>query len=407
MTSLDVPRGWSAVTLGDLAAPIPNAIADGPFGSNLKTSDYVESGVPVLQGKNITADTFRWTDVRYISERKAQELRRSFVRVGDVLVVKIGSVGYSAIVRGLQGFDVAVIPANMAKVTPNHLTVDVDYLHRWLTSPQAKNYLVGAASKTAQPALSLGKIKALPVPLPPLPEQRRIAAILDQADALRAKRRDSMALLDTLAQSIFLDMFGSPVLNERGWPTTTVADMCDLVRGSSPRPQGDGRYFGGPIPRLMVADITRDGWHVTPRIDSLTLEGAKRSRPVPAGTVVMAVSGNVGLASLLTVDACIHDGFVGFTELQTSIIEPEFLLALLRLLQSTGYERAKAGAIFINLTTADIKAMRVPLPPLHLQQRFVCAVGRAMHLKCRHTDSLAGLDELFASLQHRAFRGEL
>src|SRR5207244_2434012 len=83
--------------------------------------------------------------------------------------------------------------------------------------------------------------------------------------------------IDSLTQSIFFDMFGDPMKNERGWPTERVSDLCELVRGSSPRPQGDSRFFGGPIPRLMVADITRDGWLVTPRIDSLTIEGAKRS----------------------------------------------------------------------------------------------------------------------------------
>src|SRR3990167_11473857 len=177
-----MPPSWRLTTLGEVAAPVPNAIVDGPFGSNLKLSDYVEDGVPVLQGKNITNDSFRWVDVRFISHHKAAELKRSSVRVGDILIVKIGSIGYAAIVDSLSGFDFAIIPANLAKVTPYGTKIDIGYLHRWLTSLDAKRYFVGAASKTAQPALSLGKIKNLPVPLPPLPEQRRIAEILAKAD---------------------------------------------------------------------------------------------------------------------------------------------------------------------------------------------------------------------------------
>src|SRR5258706_164808 len=100
------------------------------------------------------------------------------------------------------------------------------------------------------------------------------------------------------------------------WPTKRVEEICNLVRGSSPRPKGDSRFFGGPIPRLMIEDITRDGWLVTPRVDSLTELGATMSRPVKAGTIVMAVSGNIGLCAQLAVDACIHDGFVAFKELR-------------------------------------------------------------------------------------------
>jgi len=110
-----LPSNWRVTTIGEVAAPVPNAIVDGPFGSNLKLNDYVENGVPVLQGKNITNDAFQWFDVRFISDRKANELKRSSVRLGDILLVKIGSIGYSAVIRDLRGFDFAIIPANWLK----------------------------------------------------------------------------------------------------------------------------------------------------------------------------------------------------------------------------------------------------------------------------------------------------
>src|SRR5262249_44765930 len=159
---------------------------------------------------NITDNEFRWFDVRFVSKRKSDELRRSHVRVGDILIVKIGSIGYSAILDDLQGYSHAIIPANLAKVSPDPTRVSRRYLFRWLTSPQTKEYLARSASQTAQPALSLTKIKSLPVPLPPLPEQKRIASILDKADGLRRKRREAIGKLDTLLQSVFLEMFGDP-----------------------------------------------------------------------------------------------------------------------------------------------------------------------------------------------------
>ena len=187
---------------------IAESIVDGPFGSNLKTSDYVESGVPVLQGKNITGNQFVWKEVRYVSYTKAEQLKRSSTIVGDHLLIKIGSIGYSAMLDDLNGHPFAIIPANLARVRPNRSLVDDRYLHHVLTSDEVVRYFQRVASKTAQPALSLEKIKATQIPLPPLAEQKRIAAILDAADALRAKRREALAQLDSLLQATFLEMFG-------------------------------------------------------------------------------------------------------------------------------------------------------------------------------------------------------
>ena len=147
-------KGWATAELSESwQLRIPNAIVDGPFGSNLKLSDYVEQGIPVLQGQNVTGDVFNFSNVRYISEAKAEQLKRSSVHVGDHLLVKIGSIGYTAVIDSLCGYDFTIIPANLAKVTPNPERVDSRFLHRWLTSAETKQYLIRSASKTAQPAL--------------------------------------------------------------------------------------------------------------------------------------------------------------------------------------------------------------------------------------------------------------
>ena len=180
------------------------------------------------------------------------------------------------------------------------------------------------------------------------------------------------------------------------WQRVKVGDLCDLVRGSSPRPKNDPRYYGGPIPRLMVADVTRDGFLVTPQIDSLTEAGAKLSRPVKAGTVVMAVSGNVGLMSRLAVDACIHDGFVGFVNLSEKV-QPRYFMWLMTHLKGSLAQRT-AGAIFQNTTTAAIKELEIPLPPLEEQQRIANRLDAADRLRAQRRDAVATLDALTHSL---------
>jgi type I restriction enzyme M protein len=157
-----------------------------------------------------------------------------------------------------------------------------------------------------------------------------------------------------------------------------LGDLSDIVRGSSPRPQGDSRYYGGNIPRLMIADVTRDGMYVEPQIDFLTEEGATLSRPMKAGDVVVAVSGNVGLPAILKVDACIHDGFVGFRNLSKTVL-PEFLYyCLLRLKEFSGNQ--SIGAIFKNLTTSQVADIEIPLPPISIQKETVKNLRTYQHI---------------------------
>ena len=153
------------------------------------------------------------------------------------------------------------------------------------------------------------------------------------------------------------------------WPREKLGRVCVIVRGSSPRPKGDARYYGGNVPRLMVEDCTRDGIYVTPRIDFLTDEGAKLSRPMAAGDVVIVVSGNPGLPAILAVDCCIHDGFVGLRQLNKDRVSSDYLYHYLSFIKSHTDSQA-TGAIFRNLTTDQVANVEILLPPLAEQRRI-------------------------------------
>jgi len=175
-----------------------------------------------------------------------------------------------------------------------------------------------------------------------------------------------------------------------------LESICEVVRGSSPRPQGDKRYYGGSIPRLMVADITRDGKQVIPKIDSLTEQGAKLSRPMKQGDIVIAVSGNPGLPAILAVDACIHDGFAGLRNLDIAKICKDYLYHYLIYIKNQNSNKA-VGAIFKNLTTDQIKNIEIPLPPLAEQQRIAAILDKADALREKRRRAIAKLDELLES----------
>src|SRR5262245_61307119 len=318
--------------------------------------------MPHVGGDNMESESGRIVGVKTAGELTLISGKYAF-RAGEILYSKIRPALNKVTIPDFDG----VCSADIYPLRVNTSVADSRYLVYVLRSREFLAYTEQHSSRTNIPKVNRDSLLSYKVALPPLAEQRRIADVLDRAEALRAKRRAALGQLDTLTQAIFLDMFGDPVHNSKKWAIAKVSELCELVRGSSPRPQGDLRFFGGPVPRLMVADITRDGWLVTPRIDSLTIEGAKLSRPIASGTVVMAVSGNVGLVSRLAIDACIHDGFVAFMGLDRSRYDPAYFLALLHFSKAL-HEKGKAGAIFTNLTTADIKAMQLPLPPITLQE---------------------------------------
>ncbi|MFC2141346.1 restriction endonuclease subunit S, partial [Acidobacteriota bacterium] len=177
MTS-SLPKSWSWATFQDVASPDKNAIVDGPFGSNLKVADYIDDqdGIPVLSTKNLKQG-FRNDLVRFISREKFEELKRSEVKGGDILVAKIGSVGKSAIYP--EGHNSAMIPANLLKMTVNPL-MDRKFTFYFINSLFFFKELSLITTATAQPAFNVTKFRKLKIPIPPLPEQHRIVAKLEE-----------------------------------------------------------------------------------------------------------------------------------------------------------------------------------------------------------------------------------
>ena len=154
------------------------------------------------------------------------------------------------------------------------------------------------------------------------------------------------------------------------WEVSKLASFGEVIRGASPRPKGDKRFYGGNVPRLMVEDVTRDGKIVFPQVDFLTEEGAKRSRPCKKGTLTIVCSGTVGIPSFLGVDACIHDGFLALINLRKSV-NGDYLYHQLCRLRESFDSSATHGGVFTNLTTAGVREFTVPLPPTKAEQEAI------------------------------------
>ncbi|TBO31444.1 restriction endonuclease subunit S [Aquabacterium lacunae] len=365
--------------------------------------EFSDSGVKFLRVQNIFDGKVNYADdTLFISADVHKVLKRSQIAPGDVLISIAGTIGRTGIVPD----DAPELNCNQAvAILRTTEKVDQSYLRHWLESVEAQRQMRGATVTGTIQNLSLSQIGDLQIPLPPLPEQRRIAAILDQADALRIKRREALAQLDSLAQSIFVEMFGDPLTNPKGWPVVKFGDVGNLDRGiSKHRPRNDPALLGGAHPLIQTGDVANSGGYIRAYKSTYSDLGVRQSKLWPRGTLCITIAANIAKTGILTFDACFPDSVVGFSANEEATVE--YVRVWLSFLQKTLEENAPESAQK-NINLAILRGLDIPLPPIELREHFGQALRVQMNLANSGERSAKQLDAMFASLQHRAFRGEL
>ena len=238
-------------------------------------------------------------------------------------------------------------------------------------------------------------LKELQVPVPPIAEQEKIVAELDCLSGIIEKKKQQLKEYDALAQSIFYEMFGNPVDNEKGWKTKRIEEICDVYRGGSPRPIE--KFLGGNIPWIKIGDATQgDSIYLTKTKEHIIEEGLKKTRFIHSGSLIFANCGvSLGFARIITFDGCIHDGWLAFDNVSDEI-EKIFFLKSINF--CTQYFRSIApDGVQPNLNTTIMKAFKQILPPLELQKRFVEIIQSIEKQKQLVAKSLEETETLFNS----------
>lgn len=322
---------------------------------------------------------------------------------GTLLLAMYGSVGKIA----TAGVDLSTNQAILGIQIERRDLIDQAFLRSWLSHHQPN--LVACARGVTQKNISATIVRDLEIPLPPLPEQRRIASILDKADAIRRKRRETLRLADDFLRSVFLDMFGDPLANPKGWPMGVIGDLASAVQyGTSAKAGSEGAF-----PVLRMGNITYEGnWDFTDlKYMDLTLEEQERylvrkgevlfnrtnSRELVGKTAVYREERPMAYAGYLvklTVNAA-GDG--------------EYVAAVMNTTSVKAYLRAKCKNIIgmANINASEFKSIPVPLPPVGLQRRFAAVVNQVLAARRRLEGGNSAASDLFTSLSQRAFRGDL
>lgn len=283
------------------------------------------------------------------------------------------------------------------------------YLAYWLFSK--KSDFENAANGATFKEISRGSIKEFKIPLPPLETQRHIAAVLDRADAVRQQSRQLIAHYDELIQSVFLDMFGDPVRNEKGWEVKEIASLMNVGKIITYGIVQAGPDMPNGIPYIKTGDI-KDGRILINQLSRTSLEIARnyeRSK-ISEGDIVISIRATVGTLAITPPEL---DG-ANLTQ-GTARISPDptkasnlYLYHYIKNQSAQDWiQRQVKGATFREITLQKLREMPVLLPPLSLQTHFANVVEQIEAQKATAQAELAQAEALFESLLTRAFRGEL
>jgi len=375
---------------------------------------FSDQGIRFLRVQNVSNGKVNYEQqTLFIDEVTNKALARSQILGGDVLISIAGTIGRAGIVPD----NAPPLNCNQAlAIVRTNGDIYRPYLRNWLESNDAQSQMIGATVTGTISNLSLTQIGNLQIPLPPLEEQKRIAEILDRASSLISKRKDAIAKLDTLTQSIFLEMFGDPIANLKGWKRLLFSELLDNIDSGWSPVCSDHQVSNGEWGVLKLGAVT---WcEYNPNENKALLPNVKPNLAleVKVGDLLFTRKNTYELvaACVLVRETPPHlmmpDLIFRFRLCSDAPIDSCFLHQLLIYPTKRSNIQKLAGGSsgsMPNISKAKLQTISIEIPPLPLQKEFAQRVEAVEKLKATHRASLTELQSLFASLQHRAFRGEL
>ena len=242
-----------------------------------------------------------------------------------------------------------------------------DFFYYYLT--YLKSYFETISKGVAQNNINLSVLRNQMVYVPSLEDQQRIVAELDCLNEMIALKQEQLKEFDKLAQSIFYDMFGDPVTNEKGWELSKLGKIGELGRGvSKHRPRNAPELLGGTMPLIQTGDVANAEMYITDYNATYSELGVKQSKIWKAGTLCITIAATIGKCAILSFDACFPDSVVGFST-NDELTNNEYIYFIFMSLQKILEQNAPAVAQK-NINLAVLNALDIPLPPLALQQQF-------------------------------------
>jgi type I restriction enzyme S subunit len=363
---------WPFAKFEEVALPGKGAIVSGPFGSNIGSRFFVEEGVPVIRGSNLTFGERQFIDDGFVflTEEKAREFKNCEAVAGDLVFTAAGTIGQVGIIPSETRFDRYIISNKQLRVRCDRTKVDPQFLFLWFTTDYMRQHLINQNRGCSIPLINLGTLRNLPVPLAPLETQESIAATVSAYDELLENNRRRMGLLEEAARLLYREWFvrlrfpgheharvdkGIP----EGWEKNPLGVLAEVTMGQSSESKfynetGDGLPF-----HQGVADF--GDRFVTNRIYTTAL-----NRIANAGDILCSVRAPVGRLNI-TLDKIVIGR--GLAALRSRSSNQSFLLHQLRT-HFFKEDLIGAGAIFASVTKTEFGSQMMLTPPSRLIQEF-------------------------------------
>ena len=330
-----------------------------------------------------------------ITKEGLSSIGNRIFKEGTLLLAMYGSVGKVAI----AGKRMATNQAILGIVPKSEKEIFVPYLKYWLLANKPK--IIKKARGGILKNLSAKIVKNLKIDLPIYDDQIKIANLLSQVEALIAKREESIKLLDELLKSTFLNMFGDPVLNVKGWEKKTCIDVASCIVPGRDKPKS----FTGKIPWITTGDLNHKSF-ITLEQNYMGLSEAEisnvKAKKIPEGSVIFTCVGDLGIVSINNEDIIMNQQLHSFQ--CSDKVNNIFMMFNISFQKQFMYKNASKTTVpYMNKTTCN--KIPIILPPKSLQDKFSTIVQQVEESKKRYQESLNQLHQLFGSLSQRAFKG--
>ncbi|MBE9191307.1 restriction endonuclease subunit S [Gloeocapsopsis crepidinum LEGE 06123] len=361
--------------------------------------DYWNGNIPWASVKDLK-DIWLENTQEFITEKGVKNSATNIIPTGTVVLVTRMAVGRACITKMPVAInqDLKALFCS-SKLLPQYLL----WFLIW-ASEKLENQASGATVK----GIKIDALNQLKIPLLPLEEQRRIAAILDKADDVRRKRQQAIALTEELLRSAFLEMFGDPVTNPKGWEVVELQQVCHRVTDGTHQPP---EWATEGIPFLFVSNIVNGeiNFNVSKYITDKSWASLTARCPIEVNDILYTTVGSYGNAALVrTEKRFCFQRHIAHIKPDPGKIHPEFLLGLM---QSDGVkkqaDRQVRGVAQKTLNLRELKKFQITVPPRIYQEQYVAFQKKIESCRNNQQNCFKRQDALFNSLLQRAFRGEL
>ena len=382
-----VPNGWKLLTFNNLLNTGDiEQIQDGNHGnSHPKSSDFVDEGIPFVMARDLKKGSVNLESCAYITKDQADSLRIGFAKPGDILLSHKGTIGQVAMVQDCEHYMMLTPQITYYRVAEKSKLL-ANFLYQFFLSHEFQGRLKNLAAQSTRSYLGITAQKKLSILLPPLPEQQKIAKILttwDQAintteRLIDNSRQQKKALMQQLltGKKRLLDENGKRFEDE--WKSQLFKKTLKLDRGSSPRPivnytteSEDGVNW------IKIGDTKGDGLYINSTKEKITPEGAKKSRKVSKGEIILSNSMSYGKPYILNIDGYIHDGWFVIRDYEKHLDKSYLIQILSSELIQMQYKRLAAGGVVSNISSELVYSVKIDIPSIPEQQKIAAVLTNA------------------------------